>query len=61
MINYIDFAGAMRPHEVIDKLNLNKRPHLQWHVQGACAMMGDGLYEAMNSLATMIKNSAKRS
>ena len=55
MTNYIELAGAMKPQEVMDKLNLNEIRHLRWHVQGACATLGEGLYEAMDSLVAMIK------
>lgn len=60
MINYINLAGAMKPQEVMDKLDLKKLKHLQWHVQGACATSGTGLHEAMESLVAMIKIGMQR-
>ena len=31
----------------------------KWFVQGACATTGEGIYEAMNEMARMIKDSKK--
>jgi ADP-ribosylation factor family len=51
----------MKPSELIDKLNLRQvlTGHT-WHVQAACASRGEGIYEAMESLSTMVKDHRRK-
>lgn len=45
----------MKPYELIEGLELRKLNDHRWHVQGACATNGDGIYESMESLAGLVK------
>jgi len=36
----------MAPAEILDKLNLSSLKQ-QWHIQGTCATIGDGLFEGL--------------
>ena len=54
--NKQDLPNAMSPSQLVDKLCLYKLPGHKWHIQGACAVNGDGIYESMDELATMVKN-----
>lgn len=48
--NKQDLQGAMTPAEVAEKLALPSLRGIQWHIQGACATIGDGLYEGLDWL-----------
>ncbi|ESN96229.1 hypothetical protein HELRODRAFT_67615 [Helobdella robusta] len=59
--NKQDLPGALKPYEIVERLSLNKLlTSNQWHVQGACAPQGEGLYEALDSMGSMVKQSRKR-
>uniref|UniRef100_H2Z503 ADP-ribosylation factor-like protein 14 n=1 Tax=Ciona savignyi TaxID=51511 RepID=H2Z503_CIOSA len=45
--NKQDMEGSMSTEEVADKLGLGQFPSRPWHVQSACALTGDGLYEGL--------------
>lgn len=47
--------GAMSPMEVCDGLGLFDLKNRKWHIQGACALKGDGLYEGLDWLASTLK------
>lgn len=53
------FADALSPSKVIDQLNLNKLTGRKWYVQAACATTGEGIYEGMHHLASMVKEFKK--
>lgn len=53
------FADALSPSKVIDQLNLNKLTGRKWYVQAACATTGEGIYEGMHQLASMVKEFKK--
>ena len=59
--NKQDLPNAMSAAKIIDQLHLRKLGNAsrRWHVQGACATNGEGLYEAMDSLCHMIKTQRK--
>ena len=61
--NKQDLPQAMSCSKLIDELHLRKLGNASrtWHVQGACATNGEGLYEAMDQLAHMIKTERKMS
>ena len=42
--NKQDLSDAVKPQEFASRLELNTITHRPWHVQGACATHGDGLY-----------------
>merc|ERR1711934_130654 len=43
--NKQDVAGAMTVAEIADALELDTVKSHQWHIQGCCAISGQGLYE----------------
>ncbi|TXG48692.1 hypothetical protein EZV62_024567 [Acer yangbiense] len=49
------FKGAMTPMEVCEGLGLFELKNRKWHIQGTCALRGDGLYEGLDWLASTIK------
>ena len=60
LANKQDLPNAMSPAEIIDGLHLRKLSN-KWHVQGACAVNGDGIYESMDAMARFVReNAAKR-
>ncbi|XP_033104724.1 ADP-ribosylation factor-like isoform X2 [Anneissia japonica] len=59
--NKQDLPGALSPSRLGDALSLNKLHGNPWHIQAAQATTGEGLYEAVDELARMIKkNKTKR-
>ncbi|KAL6581632.1 hypothetical protein OROMI_007555 [Orobanche minor] len=47
--------GAMTPREVCDGMGLYDLKSRKWHIQGTCALKGDGLYEGLDWLASTLK------
>ncbi|KAM7277725.1 hypothetical protein ACFE04_004859 [Oxalis oulophora] len=47
--------GAMTPREVCEGLGLFDIKNRKWHIQGTCALRGDGLYEGLDWLASTLK------
>ncbi|KAG1361985.1 ADP-ribosylation factor 1 [Cocos nucifera] len=47
--------GAMTPMEVCEGLGLYDLRNRIWHIQGTCALRGDGLYEGLDWLASTLK------
>ncbi len=58
--NKQDAKHAAPPAEVAKALSLDKERKRQWHVQGAAAITGDGLYEGMDWLSVALKTRAKQ-
>ncbi|XP_064623320.1 ADP-ribosylation factor 1-like [Lineus longissimus] len=56
--NKQDLPNAMSPYDLIDKLCLRQLKS-KWHVQGATATNGDGLYEAMHEMSRLVKENNK--
>ncbi|KAJ9546188.1 hypothetical protein OSB04_025895 [Centaurea solstitialis] len=54
--NKQDMKGAMTPMEVCDGLGLYELKNRKWHIQGTCALRGDGLYEGLDWLASTLKD-----
>ncbi|KAF5960296.1 hypothetical protein HYC85_001505 [Camellia sinensis] len=48
--NKQDMKGAMTPMEVCEGLGLYDLKNRKWHIQGTCALKGDGLYEGLDWL-----------
>ncbi|THU74554.1 hypothetical protein C4D60_Mb04t34600 [Musa balbisiana] len=46
--------GAMTPVEVCEGLGLYDVRNRVWHIQGTCALRGDGLYEGLDWLASTL-------
>ncbi|XP_040872320.1 uncharacterized protein [Glycine max] len=53
--NKQDLRGAMTPMEVCEGLGLFDLKNRKWHIQGTCALKGDGLYEGLDWLASTLK------
>ncbi|RZR90221.1 hypothetical protein BHM03_00018081 [Ensete ventricosum] len=53
--NKQDMRGAMTPVEVCEGLGLYDLKNRVWHIQGTCALRGDGLYEGLDWLASTLK------
>ena len=50
----------MKPSEIICKLGMNElRSKHKWHIQGACAVTGEGLIESMLEMANLVKQHRK--
>lgn len=41
--------------EVCEGLGLRDLKNRKWHIQGTCALKGDGLYEGLDWLASTLK------
>ncbi|KAL0887737.1 hypothetical protein Bca101_011720 [Brassica carinata] len=48
--------GAMSPREVCEGLGLFDLKNRKWHIQGTCALRGDGLYEGLDWLSSTLKD-----
>lgn len=54
--NKQDLPNSMCTSEIVDKLQLSSRLRLtEWHVQGATAVSGEGLYEGLDWLNSALK------
>lgn len=45
----------MTPMEVCEGLGLYDLKNRKWHIQGTCALKGDGLYEGLDWLSSTLK------
>ncbi|KAM4622975.1 uncharacterized protein O3C94_020686 [Discoglossus pictus] len=59
MANKQDLPGARKPMEVAEELGLGNIQGHQWHVQGCCAVTGDGLVEGLETLTNLVKQFQK--
>ena len=60
--NKQDLPHAMAPATMMDKLGLSSQyRNRQWHVQGTVATSGSGLYEGLDWLSTVLKDTPKKS
>jgi ADP-ribosylation factor protein 1 len=59
--NKQDLPNAAQCSEIVEKLNLNKlqRGQNKWFIQSACAVTGDGIYEAMKQMSDMVKQNKR--
>lgn len=57
--NKSDLPTAAKPNQLIEKLSLHSLPRRKWYIQSACATTGDGIVEALQQLATMIKDNKR--
>lgn len=55
LANKQDLRGAMTAREVCDGLGLFDLKNRKWHIQGTCALKGDGLYEGLDWLSSTLK------
>ncbi|XP_037453951.1 ADP-ribosylation factor-like [Triticum dicoccoides] len=55
LANKQDLKGSMSPEEVIEGLGLHDLKNRIWHIQGTCALRGEGLYDGLDWLASTLK------
>lgn len=53
--NKQDLPRALAPAEIMTALGLQQIKNRKWHVQGAVATRGEGLYEGMDWLSSTLK------
>lgn len=59
LANKQDLPHALNPSKLIDQLGLHKLTGRKWYVQSTCATTGEGIYEGMHQLASMVKEFKK--
>ncbi|KAJ8308023.1 hypothetical protein KUTeg_012897 [Tegillarca granosa] len=52
--NKQDLPCAMKTSEIADALQLSMLRDRKWHIQGACATTGDGIYESVNEMSRLL-------
>jgi len=52
LANKQDLPTALKPEQIVEKLDLKSIKAERWHVQGCCATSGEGLYEGLGWLAS---------
>ena len=52
--NKQDAANKMTAAEIATELNLSAIKSHPWHIQGCCALTGDGLYDGLSWLTTKV-------
>uniref|UniRef100_A0A8R7QNR3 ADP-ribosylation factor n=2 Tax=Triticum TaxID=4564 RepID=A0A8R7QNR3_TRIUA len=55
LANKQDLKGSMSPAEVSEGLGLHDLKNKIWHIQGACAIRGEGIYDGLDWLASTLK------
>ncbi|KQJ93101.1 hypothetical protein BRADI_3g02760v3 [Brachypodium distachyon] len=55
LANKQDLRGAMSPEEVSEGMGLHDLKNRLWHIQGTCALRGEGLYDGLDWLASTLK------
>lgn len=60
--NKQDLPNAISCSQLVEKLKLNKLNDTKnkWYVQSACAVTGEGIYEAMSKMADLVKEKQKQ-
>jgi hypothetical protein len=56
----MDLPNAMNAKTLAEGLGLDKMRNRRWHVQPACAVQGDGLFEGLDWMCTAIKQGRKK-
>ncbi|XP_068651044.1 uncharacterized protein [Aristolochia californica] len=56
--NKQDLKDAMPPAEITDALSLHTIKNIDWHIQGCCALTGDGLYDGLEWIAQRVTGKA---
>ncbi|XP_071485797.1 uncharacterized protein [Diadema antillarum] len=60
LANKQDLEGSSHLTKLTDELQLHKLVANPWHIQGACARTGDGLYKGLDELSRMIREIKRR-
>ena len=56
---FISPTDALSTSKVADLMCLHKLNSRKWHIQAACATTGEGIFEAMNELSSLVKEFKK--
>ena len=59
LANKLDLPSARDPGEVSELFGLHDIKEHEWHVQGCCALTGEGLNEGLDWLTTKLNNKEK--
>lgn len=59
-MNIIFLIDALSTFEVANLMSLHKMTSRKWHIQAACATHGEGIFEAMKELSSMVKENKKK-
>ncbi|ELU16341.1 hypothetical protein CAPTEDRAFT_101983 [Capitella teleta] len=59
LANKQDLPKALPPYKLIEEMGMRDCKGHKWHVQATCATNGEGIYEGMDALARMVKESRK--
>ncbi|XP_022315496.2 uncharacterized protein LOC111119543 [Crassostrea virginica] len=57
--NKQDLSNALSTSKVADLMCLHKLKSRKWYIQAACGTTGEGLFEAMNELSSLVKEFKK--
>eukprot|EP00105_Crassostrea_gigas_P022224 XP_011441665.1 PREDICTED: uncharacterized protein LOC105338306 [Crassostrea gigas] len=57
--NKQDLPNALSTSKVADLMSLHKLTSRKWYIQAACATTGEGIFEAMKELSSMVKEYKK--
>lgn len=57
--NKQDLPNGLSTSKVADLMSLHKLTSRKWHIQAACAKTGEGIFEAMKELSSMVKEYKK--
>ena len=60
LANKQDDPEAMSLDEITEKLGLNRIRSHKWHLQGTCAVSGDGVYEGFEWLVSIISEAMEK-
>jgi len=55
LANKQDMPRAYSPNDIATKLGLYEVRNRKWHIQGTSALSGQGVYESMEELSTLVK------
>ena len=55
LANKQDLPQAVSPADLSGKLGLDKVRNRKWHIQGTSALSGEGVFQAMQELSTLVK------
>lgn len=58
--NKMDLPNAKNVQQIIEALHIQEIRHISWHVQATNAVSGEGLYEGLDKLKTMLTDHNKR-
>ncbi|XP_062587608.1 uncharacterized protein LOC134249254 [Saccostrea cucullata] len=57
--NKQDLPNALSPSDMAEMMGLHKLTSRKWFIQSACATTGEGIYESMRELSTLVQDFKK--